>query len=334
MRSGILAAGNFIIDIIKMIDIYPQQDSLANIKSETFANGGSPYNILKDLAKLNAPFTLHALGLVGNDEKGDYVINDCKQYHIDTTALQKHVTAPTSYTDVMTVENGGRRTFFHNRGANAHLSQAHFEALHTSNAKIFHLAYLLLLDKLDEFDGTRTHASMVFEAAQKMGFKTSTDMVSEDSERFHRIVPVSLPYIDYLFVNEVEAERITGIATRTAGIDTAACHRAGIQLLKMGVHHTVFIHFPEGCIAVLKDFSTYYQPSLKIPQNEIVGAVGAGDAFAAGVLYGVHQDLPVDMCLKLGVCVAASCLFSASSSDGILPLQDCLNLEQKYGFVN
>lgn len=34
-RSGILAGGNFIIDYVKMIDSYPQQDMLSNIISET-----------------------------------------------------------------------------------------------------------------------------------------------------------------------------------------------------------------------------------------------------------------------------------------------------------
>ena len=32
-RRGILAAGNFIVDQVKIIDAYPEQDTLANILS-------------------------------------------------------------------------------------------------------------------------------------------------------------------------------------------------------------------------------------------------------------------------------------------------------------
>lgn len=37
-RSGILAGGNWIIDRPKIIDVYPAQDSLANILRETSSN--------------------------------------------------------------------------------------------------------------------------------------------------------------------------------------------------------------------------------------------------------------------------------------------------------
>ena len=51
-RQGILAAGNFIVDYVKVIDGYPAQDMLASILSESRSNGGGPYNVLKDLAAM------------------------------------------------------------------------------------------------------------------------------------------------------------------------------------------------------------------------------------------------------------------------------------------
>jgi sugar/nucleoside kinase (ribokinase family) len=70
-RSGILAGGNWIVDRPKIIDVYPAQDTLANILQETSSSGGSPYNVLIDLARLKAPFPLEAVGLVGDDEAGE-----------------------------------------------------------------------------------------------------------------------------------------------------------------------------------------------------------------------------------------------------------------------
>src|ERR1700722_10683119 len=119
MRSGILAGGNWIVDNVKLIDAWPPQDSLATILSESAANGGAPYNVLKDLARLGAAFPLAAVGLVGDDANGRSILADCRAHRIDTARLQSTRLAPTSYTDVMTTQATGRRTFFHLRGANA-----------------------------------------------------------------------------------------------------------------------------------------------------------------------------------------------------------------------
>src|SRR6187549_3177988 len=118
-RSGIIAGGNWIVDAVKIIDIWPQQDALANIFSTTKGTGGSPFNVVVDLAVLGAGFPLEAVGLVGEDSNGEWIIEQCSNLGITTTALQKTTAAPTSFTDVMTVQANGRRTFFHARGANA-----------------------------------------------------------------------------------------------------------------------------------------------------------------------------------------------------------------------
>ena len=54
-RSGILAGGNWIIDQVKIIDVYPKHEQLANIYGQSQGTGGSPYNVLLDLAKMGAP---------------------------------------------------------------------------------------------------------------------------------------------------------------------------------------------------------------------------------------------------------------------------------------
>ncbi|GIT05541.1 MAG: hypothetical protein CM1200mP29_09520 [Verrucomicrobiota bacterium] len=119
-RKGILAGGNWIIDQVKMIDVYPQREQLANITGATVTGtGGSPYNLLVNLAKLNAGIPLAAAGLVGKDAFGNLILEDCARHSIDTKLLKATSDAPTSYTDVMTETKGGNRTFFHNRGANA-----------------------------------------------------------------------------------------------------------------------------------------------------------------------------------------------------------------------
>jgi len=54
-RNGILAGGNWIVDAVKIIDVWPQQDTLANIFSTTKGSGGSPFNILVDMLAFHWP---------------------------------------------------------------------------------------------------------------------------------------------------------------------------------------------------------------------------------------------------------------------------------------
>jgi sugar/nucleoside kinase (ribokinase family) len=311
MRSGILAGGNWIVDHVKLIDGWPPQDSLATILSESAANGGAPYNVLKDLAKLEAPFPLAAVGLVGEDANGRSILADCRAHRIDPARLQFTREAPTSYTDVMTIQATGRRTFFHLRGANALLGPEHFDFTATS-AKLFHLGYLLLLDRLDAPgpDG-RPGAATVLSRARAAGLRTSLDCVSENSDRFGRIAAPVLPEVDYFFANEFEAERLTGLSLRPGDrLDRAAVEAAAARLIGSGV----------------------WQASLRVPAAAIRGAVGAGDALAAGILYGLHEDWSVERCLRLGVSAAASCLSHPSASAGVSPASACLALADRWGF--
>nr|WP_068888331.1 PfkB family carbohydrate kinase [Pedobacter panaciterrae] len=334
MKTGILVGGNWIIDQVKVVDAFPEEEKLVNILNEYSSNGGSAYNILKGMAKLKADFPLYGLGLVGDDDRGAGIIKECIDLGIDVSGMRKVPGTATSYTDVMTVKCTGKRTFFHQRGANAMLDVAHFD-FSLSAAKIFHLGYLLLLDKLDlvESDG-ETRAARVLKSAKENGLITSVDIVSEKSDRFKAVIPPSLKYIDYLFVNEFEAEMISGIKTvnDTGQVLPDNCYRAAAEIIRMGVNRWVVLHFPSGVIAADHKGNTLFQPSINLPDHKIEGAVGAGDAFAAGVLIGVHNNMEMNTCLELGVCAAASSLFAATSSDGIVSSEECLLLKQTYGF--
>ena len=332
-RKGILAAGNWIIDEIKIIDEFPHQDGLANILAEKNNNGGSPYNLLKDLSYLDAPFPLQASGLVGNDEKGAHILEDCRNCSIDTGQLLQTDGASTSYTAVMSVMSTGRRTFFHQRGANALFGPEHID-FGLSDAKIFHMAYLLLLDRMDQLEADgRTVASRVFELARKRGFITSTDIVSEASNRFAALVPPCLPYIDYLFLNEYEAFKLTGIdCTPSGAVDLELAEQAAHSVFEMGVSKLVILHFPEGAMAYGAHSGTVVQPSVMLPVELIKGSAGAGDAFAAGVLLGLHEDYGIRTCLELGVCAAAASLFDESCSSGLEAAGSVTGLGQRYGY--
>ena len=328
-RAGLLAGGNFIVDTVVRIDRFPKEDMLANILDESRSNGGGPYNVLRNLAALSADFPLGAIGMVGDDDNGVWIRNDLRTHGIETDQLHTTATAATSHTQVMTVQSSGRRTFFHHRGANALLSPRHFDFTRPPRARLFHLGYLMLLDTLDALDADgRTGASRVLEAACHSGLCTSVDLVSVEHADFGASVRPSLPWVDHLIINEVEAGRL--LQRELPADNLPELTAAAADILHLGVRQAVVIHTVAGCVFMSRHDGTHALGALQLPEEWCVGSNGAGDAFAAGYLYGLHDGWSADARLQLAVCAAAASLADPSPSGGIGSVEACLALALRF----
>jgi sugar/nucleoside kinase (ribokinase family) len=318
MARGIIGAGNWIVDKVKMIDRWPGEGELCNILGQEAGWGGGPCNVLFDLAALGCDIPLYAAGVLGKDAEGEELLAQIRARGIDDRSMSFSDSASTSFTDVMTVESSGRRTFFHNRGANAELDYPHLAAI-DAPAKLFYIGYLLLLDAMDRPDPAHgTVAARVLKEMRAKGYRTVVDVVTEDASRFQDTVLPALVQIDCLVVNEVEAGCCCDREVRKANgsIDGEALVASARFLLDEGVQELVVVHCPEGAIALEKHGALHAVPSCHIKEDAIVGSVGAGDAFCAGVLYGLHEDLPLDEALRLGVAGAWFNLQAATASGG------------------
>jgi sugar/nucleoside kinase (ribokinase family) len=330
-RSGILAGGNFITDYVKVIEAWPEQDTLASIRSEMMSNGGGPYNILKNLAVMAPQLPLEACGLVGEDANGDWILEDCRAAGMEVIQIHRTSEANTSYTDAMTVTSTGRRTFFHQRGANALLSPEHFDFTY-SHARIFMLGFLMLLDSLDTIDENgMTGAAKVLRKAREAGMITAVDCVSEPGETFKQVVLSALAEADLLFINEFEIGQVIG---REVPGERVAMEEAALELASQAARSDmrVIVHAVNGAVVAGRGGILATHPSLALPETEIAGATGAGDAFASGFLLGVHEELDSAECLLYAVCAAAMSLRDPTPSGGMLPLKDCLELGARHGY--
>ena len=308
-RRGVTAAGNWIVDRVKIIDAWPQEERLANVLSVTRGGGGGAHNVLIDLARMKAPFPLAGIGYVGNDEDGRWLIEEAKEHKIDFSGIRVSMDLPTSFTDVMTVQSTGRRTFFHARGANQLLSE---EDIDPGDCRIFYLAYLLLLDRIDPV------APALLQRIRAQGIKTVVDVVSAERARFREVVLPTLPHVDYLILNEIEAGECVGMTLRRpdGSLDREALLAAAKALYW---DNLVVIHAPEGA-AAFSAKGHLWVPSR--PVSRIVSTVGAGDAFCAGVLYGIHEEWPLEKAIDLGHRAAAACLGHETTTGGLRPVSE------------
>ena len=325
MPKGIAVAGNLIVDNMKYIDNWPSRHMLTTITDISRSTGGLCTSCTLTLAKLDPALPIKVIGLVGCDEAGDFILSRLNAHpRVDTSRVRRM--GATSYTDVMTENGSGARTFFIYRGANAMLSPEHFD-FGGLDADILHIGYILLLDTLDGPDPEYpTAMCRVLDAAQKAGIRTSIDVVSEDGERFSKLVPPALRYADYCTINEIEASRTTGIELRGAdgapvmGNLPLVCRK----LMDMGVGRWVVVHMPELACGLERGGAYVYEPSWRIPDGFIKSTVGAGDAFASGIIYGAYSGRSLAESIRIAGAVAACSLSGEGASDAIRPMPELL----------
>ena len=296
-------AGTILVDKINQIGAYPASGELTKILSVSRAVGGAVPNVGIDIKRVDPTITVKAVGKIGDDGDGDFLVNTLEENGIDASLLVRGE-MPTSFTDVMSIV-GGQRTFFTYPGSCADFGydDVAFENL---DVKMLHLGYFLLLDKVDNGDGEK-----ILKKAREMGIKTSIDLVSENSDRYH-IVKSCLKYVDNVIINELEAGMIAGIEPCRENLEKIA--RA---IKDMGVSERVIIHMPETGVC-LSDNGFFELPSWDLPKGFIKGKTGAGDAFCAGALIGIYRGLDEMGILTLASKAATASLSAPDSIGGMM----------------
>lgn len=308
--KGIAIAGNIITDVVNIVDKYPEKNMLANILKSKISVGGCVSNTIIDLAKLDSDLNLTAYGKVGQDEYGRFVVSQLKKHGINTNNIKVSGDVPTSVSYVMTDSEMGERTFFFNKGSNGEFGIEDID-VSTLECEIFHIGYILLLDALDaEDEEYGTKMARLLDKIQKYGVKTSIDAVSEDGERFAEKIVPALKYCDYVIMNETECCRVTGLSPRydNGKLNIENIKKTMEYFISCGVGEKVIVHSAEAGFLLDTNGGFEMILSLKLPPNFIKGSVGAGDAFAAGCLYGIYKGYDNKKILKFASCAAACSL--------------------------
>ncbi len=333
MADRITLAGNIIVDNVKTISEWPEKGMLVPITSVKRSPGGAVPNSGVDLKTLDPSIEVAAVGKVGVDDAGDFVTEFMSERGLDVSGIWHVEGVPTSFTDVMTLAGTGERTFFNMHGADSRLVPEDIDPSAFGGSRIFHLGYLLLLDGLDAEDSEYgTKAARLLANVQATGVKTSLDIVSEQSDRFARIVRPALKHCDYVVINEVEGSRATGLPAADADGKTSVenLHRICEAMFGLGVREQVVVHCPEVSVSLDRTGQFVAMPSLSLPKGWIKGAVGAGDAFCAGMLYSFLEGMSAWEGLRLASCAAAMNLAAKDSVSGARSLAETMSLDSRF----
>jgi len=333
---GIASVGCAVVDIAKVIDHYPEPNHLALIAEVALSTGGPALNMAVNLRQLGADYPVWFHGAVGDDEHGRFLLAECDRLGIDRTGLLTKPDVATSFTDVFLERHGGRRTMFFHPGANdAYTSVG--AAIEQSGARILHTGSPGALKLMDTpIAGDETGWSRLLARAQAAGLHTNMELIDLDDGLTRTLVGPCLPHLSSIVINELEAGTLTGIHAPSPDadgpVDWVTLETMARRLVELGVSTLAVVHFPAGAVAAAPDGRTWRQGSVRLPSDRVRSAVGAGDAFAAGVIHGIHEGWAVPDCLRLAVASAAACVQEAHTSAGIKPVDTCLADADELGY--
>ncbi|MDX0403421.1 carbohydrate kinase family protein [Sinorhizobium medicae] len=330
-RRGILTGGTWCADYNRTVSHWPGEDGLAELFEEERHGGGSGCNLALDIKHLDPAIPVETIGLVGDDDDGRYLRATAAAAGIDTSQMMVTAAAATQFCDAYVSLSSHRRTHIFHAGSGALLTPDHFD-FSSTRMRYLHLGLpgvhrILDAPWHDEANGW----VVVLKKARAAGLETNLELASVDRALMARLVAPCLPHLDFLIVNDLEIGAIAGVETIVRDApDQAACMRAARAVLERGALKLVAVHCPAFAIAVTRWGEGVVLPSVAIPKQEIKGANGAGDAFAAGMLYGIHEGWSVGQSLRLAHATAAASLRSISTTGAVLPWRDCLALADKW----
>lgn len=300
----VVCLGILVVDLIaRPVEGLPARGTLELVDEISMRGGGSALNTASALVRLG--LRAGAAGKVGADPFGEFLLGLVHERGIDRRCVLVDRAVPTSATVVL-VDGEGERTFLHLPGANGRLRAEELDRELLFSGRALHLAGALVLDHLDG-----EPAAEILAEARCRGLQTSLDTIFA-SGRWERVLP-SLPYADLFTPGLREAQAITGE-------DDPA--RAASWLRNRGVNEVIVTMGPAGCYAAGPDFEGRVAP----PPVEAVDGTGAGDAFAAGLIYGKLAGWPFEQGVRFASAVGALATTAVGASEGVRGLEETLAL--------
>ena len=286
------------------VDDMPERGSLALVEDVALRGGGCALNTASVLVRLGLSATV--AGKVGADPFGDFLFGLLDERGIDSRGVIRDPSAATSATIVL-VDSDGERTFFHLPGANGLLRAEELDREALFAGRALHVAGALVMERLDG----EPFAALLAEGRRR-GLVTSLDTVWDGSGRWARALP-ALRYADLFCPSLAEARAITNAETPEDAARRLREYGAGAVALTLGA---------DGCFVAGDDFEGLV-PGFAVAA---VDSTGAGDAFAAGLLYGRLGGWPLERSARFANACGALATTAVGAVEGLIDGAQALEL--------
>ena len=296
-KHDVSVVGLYCIDVLgRPVTAIPDGGNAFFIDQIRLTVAGTAGGTVVDCAKLG--LRALAVGAVGDDEKGRFVLDTLSGFGIATDRMQRHPGVHTA-ASILNVRPNGERPCLHVRGASDVLMLTEDDYPDVLDARFVHMGGNGLLGRMDGEPTARLLA-----AAKSLGRTTTFDLIFATSELMEKLRP-AMAYVDYFIPSIEEATALCG---RTDP------HDAARFFLDLGVKTCVLTMGGEGCI-VINDETTIRLPAHDI---DVVDTTGCGDAFTAGFIAGLHHGWDLERAARLGGTCGALVAGGLGSDAGIV----------------
>ena len=276
--------------------------------------GGSAANTTYGLAKLGVKTGF--VGAVGMDEEGKGLVKDLETVGVDTSQVISKQGVGTG-SALCFSDRLGRRALYVSPGANNLLSSRDVSLAYLNRAQLVHFSSFADDAQFDlQLDLVKNIGSSV-KVSLAPGMLYAT-------KRLEALAPL-LVRSHIVFVNRGEIEELTGKDFRAGA---GECLNLGCQVVVVTLGQGVILDGARAITGYIRDTEMEYEvePQREGPEAELE-TTGAGDAFAAGFLFGFIKGKEIEECGLLGDIVAGFAINEMGARKGLPSLAQ---LSQRY----
>jgi ribokinase len=284
------------------------------IKDFEASPGGSAANTIYGLARLGIKAGF--IGSVDNDEDGEELISSFKAVGVDTSQIKvksgEHTGAAICLSD-----RTGKRALYISPGANDLLRSEDINLDYLDQAQIVHFSSFANDVQF------RLQSNLINRIRNEVKISLAPGMLYANkgikalSPLFRRTHAV--------FMNKDEIELLTGKDFRAGAQE---CLKLGCQIVAVTLGKGITLGKAKTIMCYIRNIQGEYQiESEKQKARKILETTGAGDAFAAGFLFGLLRDKQVKECGMIANVMAQFTIRKVGARKGLPTLNQ---LSQKY----
>lgn len=287
-----------------------QTDGESVVEEVYTSPGGSAANTIFGMARLGVAAGF--CGVVGDDDGGRMVIEDFTRAGVDTTRIRQESGVKTGVALCLS-DRSGKRAIYVIPAANRLLGGNEIDAEYINRAGMLHLSSFAGEGQLKIVVGMMSRLS----ASTRLNFAPGALYAARGLDRLAPIIART----HTLFVNRDEIRALGG--DNIAGA-AEKCIRAGCRTVAVTMGCGDKVKTSRGGAEKEVDAACYLRSS---DEEEVVSPVpgempggdstGAGDAFAAGFLYGALGDKDLKECGRLGVAAALCSMSRIGAREGL-----------------
>lgn len=213
-----------------------------------------------------------AVGGVGHDDMGDWVLMKLASFGIDTSLMQR-CDGYTTSSSLVTTRPDGARPALHKRGATDGFFITDDQIDDLLDTRILHVGGVGLMNRMD---AGRTEEIMA--EAQRRGVITTLDVFASTADDLPKVARL-LPHTDFFLPSEEEAQALSGLTDNRDLAQFLLDRGAGCVILTLGADGAFYRH---------RDGTEFHTPAFRV---EVKCTCGCGDCFNGGFATGLIKGL-------------------------------------------